>query len=501
MLFNSFQFLLVFLPLTLAGFFLIGRKTHNGALAWLALASLAFYTWWDPSNLPILLVSIGWNFFFGTRIHQSASRRRKSVLLFVGVAGNLLALGFYKYAAFLVTAFNELLQLGLPTPSIALPLGISFFTFTQIAFLVDAYAGKVSDMRRPVHYVLFVSYFPHLIAGPIIHHKDVMTQFAKKETTRFSWPFFSLGFTIFTIGLMKKVLLADPIAGSVNVAFEVSKSTMLTFTESWLAALSYTMQLYFDFSGYSDMAVGLSLMLGIWLPFNFNSPYKATSIIDFWRRWHMTLSRFLRDYLYIPLGGNRKGRGRKYGNLLLTMALGGLWHGANWTFLLWGVMHGLYLMVNHAFRYLLMRCNLVLTHPLWRFLGWAITFVSVVFAWVLFRAESCKQAFRIWQGMLQLHQLLEGFEGQLAHFGPTSGWNTRSYALLPLLAALALLAPNTQTIMRHFKKPIHAGDEEIHGASRFAWRPTRGWALLMAIGFLLGLLSLYNVTEFLYFNF
>jgi alginate O-acetyltransferase complex protein AlgI len=499
MLFNSFQFLLVFLPVTLAGYFLLGRKHHQTALAWLGLASLAFYAWWDPANLPILLVTILWNYLFGTRIHSAANPRTRSALLFLGVAGNLLALGFYKYAAFLTSALNDALSLGLPVPSIILPLGISFFTFTQIAFLVDAYARKVSDVRKPISYVLFVSYFPHLIAGPIIHHKDVMTQFEQRRVSRFSWKYISIGFTIFTIGLMKKVLLADPISGSANAAFEISKTSLLTFTEAWFAALAYTMQLYFDFSGYSDMAVGLSLMLGIWLPFNFNSPYKSCNIIDFWRRWHITLSRFLRDYLYIPLGGNRKGKYRKYINLLLTMALGGLWHGANWTFLLWGTIHGLLLTINHAFRYFLKRRKIVLKHPLWRFAFWGITFICIIFAWVLFRAESLDQALRIWYAMLQFHQLFTG--GQLVHFSAGSGWSARSYTLIPILTLLALLTPNTQTILRRFRQETRASDEEIPGESCVTWLPSKCWALVVALGFILGILSLYNVSEFLYFNF
>src|ERR1700761_4018836 len=344
MLFNSYPFIFLFLPVVLSGYFGARRAGDLAPVVWLALASLAFYSFSNWQFVPLLLASIAFNYGIGylliARPLRPASR---FAALTVGVAGDLIVLAIFKYAGFFAANLNAMFATGIAV-HILLPVGISFYTFTQIAFLVDAYRGQVARYALP-HYALFVSYFPHLIAGPILHHKDMIPQFERAESKRPDPHLILCGLIFFAIGLLKKTCLADGIQPLVTLAFGPAPPS---FDQAWIGALAYTFQLYFDFSGYSDMAIGISLMFGVFLPLNFNSPYKAVSIIDFWRRWHMTLSQFLRDYLYIPLGGNRRGRVMRYVNLMLTMVLGGLWHGAAWTFVAWGALHGVYLCINHA---------------------------------------------------------------------------------------------------------------------------------------------------------
>lgn len=319
MLFTSALFAWVYLPVVLAGFFAVGRFSEAGAALWLFLASLVFYAAWMPKFTLLLLASICFNFLVGRRISASRSR----VWLTFGVTANLLLLAYYKYAGFLIANLNALIGSHWNPGPIILPIGISFFTFTQIAFLVDAYAKGVREPRF-VHYGLFVTYFPHLVAGPVLHHAQMMPQFGLSKTYRFDFTNFGVGLGIFAIGLFKKVVLADGISPYSDAVFNAADAAQpITVEEAWLGALAYSLQLYFDFSGYSDMAVGLSWMFNIRLPFNFDSPYRACNISDFWRRWHMSLSSFLRDYLYITLGGNRRGEARRYVNLLTTMVLGG----------------------------------------------------------------------------------------------------------------------------------------------------------------------------------
>jgi len=417
MLFNSYNFIFLFLPIVLLGFFLLARIGHTFAAAWLVAASLFFYGYWNPAYIGLLLGSIVCNYAFGMWIAKAGVRHdesgRKSLLI-VAVAANLLLLGYYKYANFFVDNINTAANAHLSLGAIILPLGISFFTFTQIAFLVDTYQGKVKEYNF-IHYTLFVTYFPHLIAGPILHHKEMMPQFAHASNYRINWEHVASGLMLFTLGLCKKVLGADALAPYANGVFDGVQHGMLpTVYEAWAGALSYTMQLYFDFSGYTDMALGIALMFNIRLPINFNSPYKATSIIEFWRRWHMTLSRFLRDYLYIPLGGNRKGKTRRYLNLLATMLLGGLWHGAGWTFVVWGVLHGAYLAINNLWRELFpeSRSRWI---PSWlsALLGFALTFVAVVAAWVVFRSNDMAQAKTILEAMFGINARPISFDAVL----------------------------------------------------------------------------------------
>jgi alginate O-acetyltransferase complex protein AlgI len=393
MLFNSLPFIFVFFPITFLVFFAAGSKSFLFACVWLCAASLLFYGWWNPSFVSLLLASVIFNYISARLINRKsgdAKRNHGRTLLILAVAANLLLLGYFKYAGFFTNITNMIFDSQISLSQIVLPLGIFFFTFTQIAFLVDVYQKRAEEFNF-VHLLLFVTYFPHLIAGPIIHHARVMPQFSKAATYRIDWLNASAGMTMFLMGLAKKILIADRFGAIATPIFSAAqKGAGPPIVEAWAGALAYTLQLYFDFSGYSDMAIGLSLFFNIKLPFNFNSPYKATNIIDFWRRWHMTLSAFLRDYLYIPLGGNRKGQRRRYINLFATMLLGGLWHGAAWTFVAWGALHGAYLIINHGFhafrdRFGWQRGRFGVLGSL---LGSITTFVSVVVAWVFFRADS-----------------------------------------------------------------------------------------------------------------
>jgi alginate O-acetyltransferase complex protein AlgI len=508
MLFNSYAFLLLFLPVTLAGFFWIARRSEVAAAAWLALASLVFYGWWDYRYIPLLLASIAVNYALGWRIGHAAQPARKRWLA-LAIAANLLLLGYYKYADFFIGSANALLHAQFPLLGIVLPIGISFFTFTQIAFLVDTYQGKASEYRF-THYVLFVTYFPHLIAGPVLHHKEMMPQFAHSANYRVNAENFAVGATIFFIGLAKKVLIADNLAPYAGDVFNGGASPSLFI--AWYGVLAYAFQLYFDFSGYSDMAIGLSRLFGVKLPLNFASPYKAENIIEFWRCWHMTLSRFLRDYLYIPLGGSRHGPGRRYSNLMATMLLGGLWHGAGWNYVIWGGLHGLYLVVNHAWAHFCEGAQWRRTRA-WRIAAIALTFVAVCFAWVFFRAPDLPRALAVVQGMLggfgvslpeALGQQLGALRPALEQLGVSFylGGGTRfveAYAWIVPAALIAFFAPNTQQIMAKFEPALDfdssARPVKLH------WQPSRAWAWFIGALAVVSLLALNRPSEFLYFQF
>ncbi len=521
MLFNSYAFILGFLPVTFFVFFALARKSHKGAAAWLALASFFFYGWWSPKYVLLLAFSIVFNFATGTRIQsllRSGRPRRAKGALAIGVGVDLLLLGYFKYANFFVDNLNHALGAHWLIGEIILPLGISFYTFTQIAYLADAAQGKVREYNL-VHYALFVTYFPHLIAGPILHHAEMMPQFAQPATYRMSRENIAVGLTIFFIGLFKKTVLADGIAPHSTSVFDAAAAgTALAFLDAWGGVLAYTLRLYFDFSGYCDMAIGLSRLFGIKLPLNFNSPYKATNIIDFWRRWHMTLSRFLRDYLYFPLGGDRKGAARRYLNLMVTMLLGGLWHGANWTFVVWGGLHGLYLAVNHAWQKLRERPG---QDPeagtrSGRIAAQALTFFAVVVAWVFFRATSMDAAFAVLQGMAGLNGIEMPFKW-LTGLGAAGDWLSQHgvrFRDAPtfaggtlinwLVAGLAIVwfAPNTQEIMERFDPALDYRPEARASMPWLRWQPTTRWALAMTLVAYFGLLYMSSgFSEFIYFQF
>ena len=460
MLFNSYAFIFLFLPIVLVGFFWFGRSSHTFAAAWLTLASLFFYGFWNPAYVGLLLGSIACNYAFGLWIAKAGVKNKdtqKKNLLVVALVVNLVLLAYYKYTNFFISNLNSMAGTNWSLGAIILPLGISFFTFTQIAFLVDTYQGKVKEYNF-IHYALFVTYFPHLLAGPVLHHQEMMPQFQRHKNYHLDWDNFATGLLLFTLGLCKKTLLADSFVPYANAIFDVAQhGTLLTTYEAWAGALAYTMQIYFDFSGYTDMALGIALMFNIRLPINFDSPYKATSIIEFWRRWHMTLSRYLRDYLYIPLGGNRKGKVRRYVNLTLTMLLGGLWHGAGWTFVIWGALHGLYLTINHLWReQISQKIPLSLPVRLSALLGGIVTFISVVAAWVMFRSHDLASAVTLLKSMFGIDSrsitFFEVTHGQLLITTDMSG-KLLVELLLPSLLWVWLL-PNSTRIKLIKSKPL-----------------------------------------------
>lgn len=438
-----------------------------------------------------------------------------------GVVSNLALLCYYKYANFFVDNLNILAGTSVQLETIVLPLAISFFTFQQIAYLVDTWRGYTREYGF-LHYALFVTFFPQLVAGPIVHHKEMLPQFLRDTLYRLRSINLAVGITIFTIGLFKKAVIADGIALYANPVFDASAAgAPLTLFEAWGGALSYTFQIYFDFSGYSDMAIGVARMFGVRLPLNFNSPYKATSIVHFWRRWHITLSRFLRDYVYISLGGNRKGELRRLVNLFITMLLGGIWHGAGWTFVLWGGLHGIYLIINHGW-YRLMR---ILwphhhRHLFIRLVAWLVTFIAVVFAWVPFRSTSLQATWEMWQGMvgingvalpentLDLLNRLGGYGDRLANWG----WqfsqvehlrDNEMPIYLALVAAVAFLPPNTQQIMRRYRPAFETYRGEVKPIRwRWVeWRPDLVWIIIISMAAAASLFLLDKKSEFLYFNF
>jgi alginate O-acetyltransferase complex protein AlgI len=469
-LFNSYPFVFGFLPLVLAGFALLTRASaRRTVLAFLIVASLAFYAWWDWRFLPLIVFSILFNFSFSHLLVWCVRARGKSAtlsrgLLALGIAVNLGLLGYFKYRNLIVETVGRAVGADWLMPPLVLPLAISFFTFEQITYLVDAYHDDTGEYDF-LSYGLFISFFPHLIAGPIVRFKALVPQFTAERTFGLSPTNLANGLLIFAIGLFKKVIIADTFSPWVGPIFDHAPSVV--FSDAWGGTLAYALQLYFDFSGYTDMAIGLALMLNIVLPENFDSPYKAQSILDFWRRWHMTLSNFLRDYLYMPLGGNRGGPARRYLNLFLTMLLGGLWHGASWTFALWGGLHGVYVATNYLWR----RTGIRLPAGV----AWAITFLAVMVGWVFFRAPSLERAQVILEGMV-------GLNGFAWPHEPYSIGGNRLERLLPALA-IVLWGPNRQAIM--------------------AWRVKSDWVYAIAFAILagIGILRLGDPSPFLYFQF
>jgi D-alanyl-lipoteichoic acid acyltransferase DltB (MBOAT superfamily) len=488
MLFNSFEFLLAFLPLALLGFRLLENRGGSRHLyVWLTACSLIYYGWWMPSMSWLILASIGVNFALGRRLVERPGREK--ALLWVGVALNLAPLLYYKYAAFALNTAAWMIGREASFGALLLPLGISFFTFQQITFLVDAHRGEAKRYRF-FEYATFVTFFPQLIAGPIVHHGEMMPQFERRRARPFRDDL-AIGLSIFVIGLFKKVVLADSLAELASPVFATALSEPVGFGAAWVGALGYTFQLYFDFSGYSDMALGLARMFGIVLPVNFLSPYKATSIVEFWRRWHITLSRFLRDYVYIPLGGNRKGPAKRHLFLMTTMLVGGLWHGAGWTFVFWGAFHGALLVVNHAWNHLV-GATRAARLPLWRSVaGWALTFGCVVVGWVFFRAETFAAAVNLLRGMLRMNDATGSADGE-------------QLLLIGAAAAVCLLGRNVVELFSAHGPatgvPATGGDR---AGLRIRFSPTPAWALALGLMLYLAVARMAggHSSEFLYFNF
>lgn len=488
MVFSSHLFLLVFLPLTLLGYHLLVPSTD--AAVWrrrlLILASMVFYGAWSWTYLALLVATIAANFALGRMLLRQSDLSRRRWMLALGIAANLGLLGYFKYANFLLDNANVLFGTAWSAGTIILPLAISFHTFQQIAFLVGVYRREDAESSFE-SYLLFVLFFPQLIAGPIVRHTEVGAQLRRLGEGRDRALDLSVGSAIFVVGLAKKTLLADPLAAYANTAFAAAQSGAVDPGVAWLGALAYTLQLYFDFSGYSEMAVGLGRMFGVHLPLNFWSPYQAGSITEFWRRWHMTLSRFLRDYLYIPLGGNRHGAARTYGNLLATMALGGLWHGAAWNFVLWGIFHGLLLALHRLWRGL-MPTAAGPRHPAKHGLAVLFTFLLVTLGWVLFRAADLASAGRLLVAMGQL---------SLGHLGAL---DPMALVHVGALLLVVWLLPNTwQWIGRHHE--VEAPATSRSQSRYLAWALDWRWALALAVLAAWTVLAAHRYTEFLYFQF
>jgi D-alanyl-lipoteichoic acid acyltransferase DltB (MBOAT superfamily) len=487
----------------------------------LVAASLFFYGWWNPSYLILMIISILVNFSIGKMLVQNKAKW----LLVAGLVFNLGLISYFKYFNFLLENISNLFTAEVTTQEIILPLAISFFTFQQIAFLIDAYRGEGQEQSL-LRYSLFITFFPQLIAGPIVHHKEMLPQFDLQQARQEKIHNIAIGLSIFAIGLFKKTVIADGIAGYANDVFQQSTTaSAITFFDAWGGALAYTFQLYFDFSGYSDMAIGIARMFGIILPLNFYSPYKAVNISEFWRRWHMTLSRFLRDYVYIALGGNRKGSVSRHSNLMITMLLGGLWHGAGWNFVIWGGLHGLYLTMCHFYQEFKKKLfpNAKGSSSVGRFFAWLLTFIVVVVSWVFFRATTFDSALSMLSGMLGFNGVelpnaivsrLGGMREYIEMLGINVGNGSGSFfievwAWNIILLICVLVLPNTMDMFNNARaalveKPNNNRDAFWPGIKLFGriqWKTSTGWALTCALALTLGVLTLSQVSEFLYFQF
>ena len=459
MLFSSAEFIFGFLPVTFLIYFVLARTSLIYARLWLLLASIFFYGWWNPANILLITASMAFNFIVGSALFKS---RRRGVLA-LGVSANVATLFYYKYANFFIGNLNLIADKQFPFLHVVLPLGISFFTFTQIAYLVDCYQGKASDYKFS-NYCLFVTFFPHLIAGPIVHHTQLMPQFEDRKNIKPVIDNITRGIFVFNIGLAKKLIIADTL--STIVANGYSNAASLSTSQAWFTSLAYSIQLYFDFSGYSDMAIGLALLFNIDLPPNFNSPYKSINIQEFWRRWHITLSRFLRDYIYVPLGGNRRGEWFTARNLMITFVLGGIWHGAGWTFAMWGFLHGTALVIHRLWT------RLSITVPGW--IAVPITFLFVNVAWVFFRAPSWHDAISMIGAMTDVRDARQEFVLVHDYF----------FAPIWVVSFVLLFLPNSTESLTAFK-------------------PSLRYAFLVIFLIVMNILFLNSTPnqEFLYFDF
>jgi alginate O-acetyltransferase complex protein AlgI len=540
MLFNSYIFIFGFLPVVLAGFYALGARRREWSLIWLTAASLLFYAWWRPLNVLLIAPSILINFGLSRVLEHTREKRPRfaRATLAVGITFNLCFLGYFKYLTFGQQAMNDLFGTGFVLTQVILPLGVSFITFQKIAFLVDVHAGRVTNFSFR-EYALFVLFFPQLIAGPIVHYREMMPQF-QAAPCRFDAENMSVGLSLFFFGLAKKLILADPIGRVVGPLYDrAAAGVPQSMTEAWIAALGFTLQIYLDFSGYCDMALGLARFFGIKLPVNFNSPLQAKSVIDFWSRWHVTLTRFLTAYLYMPMTlamsrrrvangkpvlGARDMGASAFVSLLaiptmLTMLVSGIWHGAGYTFILWGLLHGVLLCINHGWR--------LIRPSLWRDtasyrrrmapIAFLLTFLSVVFAMVLFRAPSVSSAVILWKGMIgsygaTLPQAVLSRLGPIGSLLQTLGvqpaWSSGSLLLaatirIAALLFIALALPNTQELLAAYEPALGVKPSKVANRLRnwTAWQPTQTWAVGLACVALAGLLSLGGIHEFIYWQF
>lgn len=486
MLFNSFEFIFAFLPVAFIVYYILNwKRLYLPARVWIIFCSLFYYCWWKIAYLPILLISIAVNYYIGNYLRVDAAPDRalsRKTMLVIGLVFNIALLGYFKYTDFFIGNINMLAGSSIKLLAITLPLGISFFTFQQIAYLVDVYRGQPAE-RDFFNYMLFISFFPKLSTGPIIHHAEVMPQFAEEKNYQINYENIARGIFIFAIGLFKKTVLADRLAVWAFQGYDIAPS--LNFFEGWFACLAYIYQLYFDFSGYTDMAIGAALMINIKLPINFDSPYKSLSPTEFWARWHITLSRFLRDFIYIPLGGNRMGMIRQNMNTFITFLIGGLWHGAGWNFVIWGGMWGIALVI----------------HRMWQRGGHKMRFVLAAilynlffnFQMVMFRAKSIKDALKVYRGMLGMNGVMLPEKWQIIPFLKSTGvgfgnWlgnlGDNNYILYFLIFSILLVAltKNSMELAEKFK-------------------PTLKWALFVGLLIGMSIIHLTQVSEFVYYNF
>jgi alginate O-acetyltransferase complex protein AlgI len=490
MLFNSYIFVLLFLPLCLIGYFSLNHfKLEKLAQVFLFGMSLWFYGYFNPSYLFIILASIGLNFLCYKLMEKSSKNIYRKIIMIAGVSINVGILFYFKYFDFFISNINTVFKTSWPLQNILLPLGISFFTFQQISFIVDAYKKEVPKYSF-INYACFVTFFPQLIAGPIVMHQKLIPQFMDQTKKTFQWDNLSRGIYIFVIGLAKKVLLADLLGNAVNCGF--GAIDYLNSTDAIIIMLAYTLQIYFDFSGYCDMAMGIARMFNIDLPLNFNSPYKAKNIAEFWDRWHMTLTQFLTKYIYIPLGGSRKSVIRTYINVFLVFLISGFWHGANWTFVLWGVCHGILMIFTKVFKKYLDKIP--------AFINWIFTFIFINISWLLFRADSITDALKI---------ITIGFDGRFERINAsiaTSVHTSESTLISKLLSPVIkinmtvdfaewfiLLALVIGLIILGFKRNSYELMQ--------SFKPTFSKLLITFILFIWCTLSFAGVSTFLYFNF
>jgi alginate O-acetyltransferase complex protein AlgI len=513
MIFSSYIFVLAFLPVAVCGYWLLQRwRGLETALVWLTLCSLFYYGWWNPVYLLLIGTLMLFNYGMGVMIVRRTLPPK--LLMLAGVATNLAVLAYFKYMDFFISTFNDVTGTHYHLLHIVLPLGISFFTFQKIAFLVDSYYGKI-ERYSFLHYCLFVTFFPQLIAGPIVHYRELMPEFLRVQS-RLQFRQLALGLSIFAIGLFKKAVIADNVSAPVRPVFDAAAQGIeISFFEAWGGLLAYTAQLYFDFSGYSDMAIGIALLFGVRLPLNFFSPYKSRNIVEFWRRWHMTLSRFLRDYVYIALGGSRRGAFARYRNLFLTMLIGGLWHGAAWTFVFWGALHGAYLVICHGWHALVDGYRrLPLLGRVMAVVAPVLTFLAFTVSLAFFRADSFHAALVMLKGLCGLHGIYLDPEELTFHhwltrfglpveFSPYAIRYVDKTVLHHVLLAFAIIwfLPNTAQLFARHDPAIDEPGLIAAEPSRLQWQPTLRWALFVAVLLLVSLLNMNNVSEFLYFRF
>lgn len=488
MLFSSFEFMFVFLPAAFLGYFLFCKKSVRAGNIWLLLASFFFYAWSSFKYIPLLFVSIALNYFVSSKILNAANSFRKKFFLSFGIAANVLLLCYFKYADFFIQTANRVLKTDWNFLNLALPLGISFWTFTQIAYLVDAYRGE-TEKRSFLDYSLLVTIFPHLVSGPLVEQKQMMPQFFDEARHAVNYKNVAEGIALFSFGLFKKVVIANQLSPFVAEVF--SRAGELGMLETWAGVLAYALQLYFDFSAYSEMAVGVGKIFNFDFPANFDSPYQSSSIIEFWKRWHITLGNWIKKYLYIPLGGNRKGTVRKFFNLFVAMTICGFWHGAGFRYIAWGMMHGFFLVANHFWR-------MVAKPRGWKIpniAGVALTFVCVSCGWAIFRADSLRQGIKIMRAMFNVKSLrlpsggkIENLLAFVKYFfhGAFKEMNTNPYPFLLLLSVLVFCLPNAQNIV---SKKFSCGGKWL-----FATCAALAYSLYVLLGN-------QNLSEFLYFQF